>query len=148
MHRAPDWAPCAVFRSEGAGRLSGACAGCDCCRRHPRGLAGQLVRQGDARCTVHRIGRPAPSSDLKALAAYPEPAPVVIVADGTRAAWPANSFARVMLDAPCTGLGALRRRPEARWRRQPSDLDALVPLQHALLRSAIAAARPGGVIAC
>jgi 16S rRNA (cytosine967-C5)-methyltransferase len=90
----------------------------------------------------HRAGLVA-----KALAAYPEPAPVVIVADGTRAAWPANSFARVMLDAPCTGLGALRRRPEARWRRQPSDLDALVPLQHALLRSAIAAARPGGVIA-
>lgn len=83
----------------------------------------------------------------KALAAYPQPAPVVIAADGTRPAWPRNAFARVMLDAPCTGLGALRRRPEARWRRRPSDLEDLVPLQRALLRHAIESARPGGVIA-
>ena len=83
----------------------------------------------------------------RALAAYPDPAPIVIAADGTRPAWPTNRFARVLLDAPCTGLGALRRRPEARWRRRPADLDALVPLQHALLASAIAAAAPGGVIA-
>lgn len=83
----------------------------------------------------------------RALKRYPEPTPVVIAADGTRPAWPANRFARVMLDAPCTGLGALRRRPEARWRRQPADLDALVPLQHELLGSAIASAAPGGVIA-
>ncbi len=83
----------------------------------------------------------------RALARYPEPKPVVIAADGTRPAWPASRFSRVMLDAPCTGLGALRRRPEARWRRQPADLDALVPLQHELLASAIAAALPGGVIA-
>mgnify|MGYP001193121613 CR=1 FL=1 len=83
----------------------------------------------------------------RALARYPEPKPVVIAADGTRPAWPPSHFARVMLDAPCTGLGALRRRPEARWRRQPADLDALVPRQHELLASAIAAALPGGVIA-
>ncbi|MBK8446223.1 MAG: RsmB/NOP family class I SAM-dependent RNA methyltransferase [Micropruina sp.] len=83
----------------------------------------------------------------KALAAYPDPKPVVIAADGTRPAWPANTFARVMLDAPCTGLGALRRRPEARWRRKPTDLDALVPLQRALLAGAIDATAPGGVIA-
>ncbi|MCW3157711.1 RsmB/NOP family class I SAM-dependent RNA methyltransferase [Micropruina sonneratiae] len=83
----------------------------------------------------------------RALDAYPEPKPVVIAADGTRAAWPAKRFARVMLDAPCSGLGALRRRPEARWRRRPADVDDLVPLQHALLASAIAAARPGGLIA-
>ena len=42
-------------------------------------------------------------------------------------------FDRVLVDAPCTGLGALRRRPEARWRRQPEDLRDLVPLQRALL---------------
>ena len=83
----------------------------------------------------------------RALAGYPEPEPVVIAADGTRPAWPENRFARVMLDAPCTGLGALRRRPEARWRRRPADLDALVPLQHALLASAIVSAVPDGVIA-
>ena len=83
----------------------------------------------------------------KAVAGYPDPRPVVVAADGTRPAWPAGSFARVLVDAPCTGLGALRRRPESRWRRQPADLDALGPLQHALLAAAIGAARPGGVIA-
>ncbi len=58
-----------------------------------------------------------------------------------------ESYDRVLVDAPCTGLGALRRRPEARWRRQPADLVALGPLQRDLLVSAIEATRPGGVIA-
>src|SRR5699024_2713824 len=53
----------------------------------------------------------------------------------------------VLVDVPCTGLGALRRRPEARWRRRPDDIAALAPLQSALLRSALAACRSGGVIA-
>jgi 16S rRNA (cytosine967-C5)-methyltransferase len=56
-------------------------------------------------------------------------------------------FDRVLVDAPCTGLGALRRRPESRWRRQPSDLAQLGPLQRELLDSAVEAARPGGIIA-
>jgi 16S rRNA (cytosine967-C5)-methyltransferase len=60
---------------------------------------------------------------------------------------PEASFDRVLVDAPCTGLGALRRRPEARWRRQPGDLPALTRLQRELLVAAIAAARPGGVVA-
>ncbi|MCW2679232.1 MAG: Fmu (Sun) domain protein, partial [Frankiales bacterium] len=54
---------------------------------------------------------------------------------------------RVLLDAPCSGLGALRRRPEARWRRQPSDLPGLTRLQGELLASAAALLRPGGVLA-
>ncbi len=58
-----------------------------------------------------------------------------------------EGFDRVLVDAPCTGLGALRRRPEARWRRQPGDLVELGPLQRNLLRSAIETTRPGGVIA-
>lgn len=70
----------------------------------------------------------------------------VVCADGTRPAWPSGYFDRVLVDAPCSGLGALRRRPEARWRRQPSDLDALVPLQQALLDSALDAVRPGGLV--
>lgn len=56
-------------------------------------------------------------------------------------------YARVLVDAPCTGLGALRRRPEARWRRAPSDLATLGPLQRALLDSALDATIPGGVVA-
>lgn len=54
---------------------------------------------------------------------------------------------RVLVDVPCTGLGALRRRPEARWRRTPGDLASLAPLQRALLASALDAVRPGGVVA-
>jgi 16S rRNA (cytosine967-C5)-methyltransferase len=55
-------------------------------------------------------------------------------------------FDRVLVDAPCTGLGALRRRPEARWRRQPSDVPTLARLQRELLASAIRLTRPGGVV--
>jgi 16S rRNA (cytosine967-C5)-methyltransferase len=57
------------------------------------------------------------------------------------------AYARVLVDAPCTGLGALRRRPEARWRRQPSDVAGLAPLQRSLLGSALDAVAPGGVVA-
>ena len=66
--------------------------------------------------------------------------------DGTRPPWAESTFDRVLVDAPCTGLGALRRRPESRWRRAPDDLRDLVPLQQALLRSAIDSVRPGGVV--
>ncbi|MBN3456780.1 rRNA cytosine-C5-methyltransferase [Mycobacterium sp. DSM 3803] len=55
-------------------------------------------------------------------------------------------FDRVLVDAPCTGLGALRRRPEARWRRRPGDVPALVKLQKELLAAAIKLTRPGGVV--
>lgn len=71
----------------------------------------------------------------------------VIVADGTEPAWRPGAFDRVMLDAPCTGLGALRRRPEARWRRDPRSIPELTALQRRLLDSALEAVRPGGVVA-
>lgn len=58
-----------------------------------------------------------------------------------------NTYARVLVDVPCSGLGALRRRPEARWRRKPSDIGALGGVQRDLLRTAIEATKPGGVIA-
>ena len=70
----------------------------------------------------------------------------VVTADGTRPPLVAGTVDRVLVDAPCSGLGALRRRPEARWRRTPDDLSTLVPLQKALLSSAIDLARPGGVV--
>jgi 16S rRNA (cytosine967-C5)-methyltransferase len=71
----------------------------------------------------------------------------VVVADGTRPPWPDDTFDRVLVDAPCSGLGALRRRPEARWRKSEDDLKELTALQRDLLRSALAAVRPGGVVA-
>jgi 16S rRNA (cytosine967-C5)-methyltransferase len=74
-------------------------------------------------------------------------ASAAIVADGTVPAWRPGSFDRVIADVPCSGLGALRRRPDARWRKSAADVAALGPLQRALLHSGIDAARPGGVIA-
>jgi 16S rRNA (cytosine967-C5)-methyltransferase len=79
--------------------------------------------------------------------AIPAAGAAAIVADGTEPAWQPGSFDRVIADVPCSGLGALRRRPDARWRKSPADVAALGPLQRSLLRSAINAARPGGVIA-
>lgn len=59
----------------------------------------------------------------------------------------ASEFDRILLDAPCTGLGALRRRPEARWRKQQSDVAELSSLQEQLLKSAWECLKPGGVLA-
>jgi len=70
-----------------------------------------------------------------------------VVADGTVPAWRRGGFDRVLVDAPCTGLGALRRRPEVRWRRRAEDVPHLVALQRDLLRAAVDAVRPGGVLA-
>lgn len=56
-------------------------------------------------------------------------------------------YDRILVDAPCTGLGALRRRPEARWRKQPADVPALAALQTGLLDAALAALTPGGIVA-
>src|SRR5699024_8478105 len=58
-----------------------------------------------------------------------------------------ENYDRVVVAAPCSGMGALRRRPEARWRRTPNDLANLTPLQRGLLDSALAAAKPGGIVA-
>lgn len=74
----------------------------------------------------------------------------VLVADGRSVVTDQGengSYDRVLVDAPCSGLGALRRRPEARWRRRPADLPALTALQRDLLAAGLAATRPGGVCA-
>jgi 16S rRNA (cytosine967-C5)-methyltransferase len=75
------------------------------------------------------------------------PPSTVVCADGTRPPWRDATFDRVLVDAPCSGLGALRRRPESRWRRTPADVAQLVPLQRALLDAALDATRSGGVVA-
>ncbi|MGB4778085.1 MAG: rRNA small subunit methyltransferase B, partial [Microbacterium sp.] len=54
---------------------------------------------------------------------------------------------RILVDAPCTGLGALRRRPEARWRKHPADVPELAALQAGLLAAAFEALTPDGVVA-
>lgn len=57
-----------------------------------------------------------------------------------------EGFDRILLDAPCTGLGALRRRPEARWRKSPRDVAELTRVQQELIDSALAALKPGGIL--
>jgi 16S rRNA (cytosine967-C5)-methyltransferase len=71
----------------------------------------------------------------------------VVVGDAQVRPWGERLFDRVLVDAPCTGIGALRRRPESRWRRTAADLAALGPLQRDLLSTALAVTRPGGVVA-
>lgn len=107
-------------------------------------LAG-LAAQGDATLVAAdlRLHR----ARLVARALAGSRAAAAVVADATVPAWGPGAFDRVIADVPCTGLGALRRRPEARWRRTPDDVAALGPLQRALLRSALDAVRPGGVVA-
>ena len=83
----------------------------------------------------------------RAVAALPHP-PDVVEHDGRDiGADDPGGFDRILLDAPCTGLGALRRRPEARWRKQPRDVAELTVLQGQLLASGLAALAPGGVLA-
>jgi len=70
----------------------------------------------------------------------------VVTSDATDPRWATGSYDRVLVDVPCSGLGALRRRPESRWRRSPADMQQLVPVQRALLGSALAAVRSGGIV--
>lgn len=69
-----------------------------------------------------------------------------IVADGRRPPLREGVFDRVLLDAPCSGIGVLRRRPDARWRLRPESIDELAGLQCELLETAASLVRPGGVL--
>ena len=69
----------------------------------------------------------------------------VIEADARQAELP-STFDRVLLDAPCSDLGALASRPDARWRKSPKTIGRLVEMQDALLGAAVAALRPGGTL--
>ncbi len=108
-------------------------------------LAG-LLGEGDGPLVA--VEPSAHRADLVAagVRAYPIP-PTVLQSDGTRLSFGADRFARVLADVPCSGLGALRRRPESRWRRSPTDVDQLHGLQLALLAAALDVAVPGGVVA-
>lgn len=70
----------------------------------------------------------------------------VVVADATAPPFAPAAFDRVVVDAPCSGLGALRRRPDARWRLRPGDIDALAGVQARMLAAARTLLRPGGTL--
>ena len=71
----------------------------------------------------------------------------VWVGDGREVATHGELFDAILADVPCTGLGALRRRPEVRWRRTVTDLRALTALQRELSDSAISVLADGGLFA-
>ncbi len=68
------------------------------------------------------------------------------VADATRAPFPDGTFDRVLVDAPCTNLGTLRRRPEVRFRLRPGDPAQLAAGQRSMVREALRVTRPGGIV--
>lgn len=70
----------------------------------------------------------------------------VLVGDGREIGLMEQKFDAILIDAPCTGLGALRRRPEVRWRRELKDLRALTQLQRELIASGVAALSENGVL--
>jgi 16S rRNA (cytosine967-C5)-methyltransferase len=110
-------------------------------------LLGAIAGEAGARLVANEL---VPSrAELVASAVRPVADSVEVwVRDGTIIGQSESErFDRVLLDAPCTGLGALRRRPEARWRKVPRDVPQLVALQSALIDSAVLALKPGGILA-
>jgi 16S rRNA (cytosine967-C5)-methyltransferase len=105
------------------------------------GLLGALAAQRGARVTAVEVAEHRARLVEQATQGLPVD---VVHGDGREIT---GEYDRILVDAPCTGLGALRRRPEARWRRTPSDLPALTRLQRELLGAALRAVRPGGVVA-
>ena len=87
-------------------------------------------RAGLIAANARRVGQPIPT----------------VAADGRQAPFPPARFDRVLVDAPCSGLGVLRRRADARWRVAPADVTELAALQADLVRSAAALVRPGGTL--
>ena len=108
----------------------------------PGGKATALAGAGSTVIAAdQRVGRARLVADNAASLGLRVP---VVAADGVAAPFRPASFDAVLLDAPCSGLGALRRRPDARWRITPSDIADLASLQARLLASSAALVRVGG----
>lgn len=71
---------------------------------------------------------------------------VPVVADGRFPPFPTGVADRVLVDAPCSGFGSLRRRPDARWRIEPEAPERLAELQIELVRAGLGLLKPGGVL--
>ncbi|WP_300019654.1 RsmB/NOP family class I SAM-dependent RNA methyltransferase [Pseudonocardia sp.] len=130
----------ARLTGEDTGRWLDLCAG-------PGGkavLLGALAALDDMTVDAVEVGEQRADLVRRAVDGLPV---TVHTADGRAAPLAADAYDRVLVDAPCTGLGALRRRPEARWRRRPEDVAGLAKLQRELLAAALRHVRPGGVVA-
>ncbi|MBD3940955.1 rRNA small subunit methyltransferase B [Microbacterium sp. NEAU-LLC] len=109
-------------------------------------LAAEALAHG-ARLEANEISPARAGLVRQALAGVPLEVPVSEADGRARAEAAPAAYDRILVDAPCTGLGALRRRPEARWRKSPGDVPALTTLQRELLTAAVGALKPGGVVA-
>ncbi len=136
-----QYAGLALSRLLGPGRhdVLDLCAG-------PGGKAALLAGTLDGRLVANELHEHRARLFRDTLRAARGGSSVVVTGDGRRGPWRPETFDGVLLDAPCTGLGALRRRPEARWRRGPEDVGPLGALQRELLAAAVQAVRPGGYI--
>ncbi len=107
-------------------------------------LAAEALALG-ARLEANEVSPARAGLVRQALSGVPMEVPVSEEDGRTRAG--EGGYDRILVDAPCTGLGALRRRPEARWRKSPADVPELTQLQGELLTAAIGGLRPGGIVA-
>lgn len=110
----------------------------------PGGKATHLATLGlDAVAADRNARRLALVADLAGRLGLDVPA---AAADGTRPPWRPGAYAGVLLDAPCSGLGVVRRRPELRWRRTAADVSSLTGVQDALLDASAPLVSPGGAL--
>lgn len=111
-------------------------------------LLGARAQQRGARLVANEVSPHRADLVVGSLRALDPAAVEVRCADGREyGRHEPGRYDRVLVDAPCSGLGSLRRRPESRWRRRPADLSDLTSLQRELLGSALASVRKGGVVA-
>jgi 16S rRNA (cytosine967-C5)-methyltransferase len=103
-------------------------------------LISHLAKSKGKDFTANEISEPRAALVKKVIGSYP-----VIVGDGRQIATQQKRFDAILADVPCTGLGALRRRPEVRWRRTLQDLRALTELQRELSEAALSVLNPGGI---
>jgi 16S rRNA (cytosine967-C5)-methyltransferase len=109
-------------------------------------LAAEALEHG-AKLEANEISPSRAGLVRRALEGVPLEVPVSEQDGRERAGSAPGTYDRVLVDAPCTGLGALRRRPEARWRKAPGDVPELTELQRELLDAAVGSLKPGGVVA-
>jgi len=129
----------AAIGAEGGGRLADLCAA-------PGGktaLAGRLGRWGEI---VAMDIAPAKLPPMRTLLARAGVRAVVLAGDAARPALPSGRWELVLLDAPCSGTGTLRRHPELRWRLEETDIGRRAALQARLFRTACDLVAPGGVL--
>ena len=124
-------------------RRSPASASLTCARRpaaRPLALPRRVRWSSRRTCARAECGRW--SRNVEALESHL----LLVVADARHLPLRSGGFDRVLVDAPCSGLGVLRRRPDARWRMQPEDVARLATLQTELVDAAVQLVAPGGVL--